>query len=316
VNGATPECRHVIIIGAGAMGCLFAARILEAGASVTLVDTNLQRLEAIERLGLELHDDSGPRTLRPLTARAEEASAPVDLLILFTKGLHSAAAVRSIAHLARFAPVALTLQNGLGNAEILAEAFGAERVLKGTAHVPADLQPPNRVLSHGFTQIDLGGHVPAAHTLTAGVAQLLRDSGFGVDVREDIEAAIWNKLAFNAALNATAMISGSCNAAMNNPAGQRIAAAVVHETVAVAAAAGLRLDSHDIYETVLKALAGHPAHKASMLQDREAGRLTEIQFINGAIVRAGERYGIATPVNATLTDLVQLIEATNGKSNG
>ena len=303
------EIRHVVIVGAGAMGCLFAARMMEAGALVTLVDTDLRRLADIERLGLELHDDAGTRTLRPRTARAEDISGPVDLVVLFTKGLHSAAAVRSVAHLARLEPVALSLQNGLGNAEILAETFGAGRVLKGTAHVPADLHPPNQVLSHGFSQADLGGHVPAAHALAPRVAQLLSRGGFAVEVREDIEAAVWAKLAFNAALNAMAMISGSCNAAMNNPPGKRIAAAVVRETVAVAAAAGLRLDSSGINETVLKALAGHPAHKASMLQDREAARRTEIQSINGAIVRAGERYGVATPVNATLTDLVLVIEA-------
>jgi 2-dehydropantoate 2-reductase len=303
------EIRQVVIVGAGAMGCLFAARILEAGASVTLVDSNLERLADIERLGLELQDDAGTRTLRPLTSRAEDVSGPLDLVILFTKGLHTAAAVRSVAHLARLKPVALTLQNGLGNAEILAETFGAERVLKGTAHVPADLQPPNRVVSHGFTQADLGGHVPAAQALAPSVAQLLRRGGLQVEVREDIDAAVWNKLAFNAALNATAMISGSCNAALNNEPGRRIAAAVVLESVAVARAAGLRLDASDINETVLKALAGHPAHKASMLQDREAGRRTEIEFINGAIVRAGERYGVATPVNATLADLVRLIDA-------
>jgi 2-dehydropantoate 2-reductase len=308
VNSAN-EIRHVTIVGAGAMGCLFAARILETGASVTLIDTDLPRLAAIERLGLELQDDAGNRTLRPLSVRAQDASGPVDLVILFTKGLHSVAAVRSVAHLADLGPVALTLQNGLGNAEILAETFGAERVLKGTAHVPADLQPPNRIISHGFAQTDLGGHVPAAHALAAPVARLLTRGGFGVEVRDDIEAAIWNKLAFNAALNAMAMISSSCNAAMNNAAGRRIAAEVVRETVAVAACAGQRLDASAIGETVLKALSEHPSHKASMLQDREAGRPTEIEFINGAIVRSGAQHGVATPVNATLADLVRLIEA-------
>ncbi len=109
----------VAIIGAGAMGCLFAARMAEAGAHVTLVDVDRDRLAAVGRDGVTLTDDKGKRTF-PVGAAVAAEVVPVDLVVLFTKGLHSAAAIKSVAHLAAAKPMALTLQNGIGNAELLA----------------------------------------------------------------------------------------------------------------------------------------------------------------------------------------------------
>jgi 2-dehydropantoate 2-reductase len=302
------DIREIVIVGAGAMGCLFAARLLEAGAAVTLIDNNLERLKLIQEQGLELIDDAGSRRVQPRTALAQRFSGPVDLLMLFTKGVHSAAAVASVAHLAAGRPIALTLQNGLGNAEILAAAFGADRVLMGTAHVPADLQPPNKVISHGFAHLHLGGHVPAAHGLADPVAALLTRSGFQSTVAADIARAVWEKLAFNAALNATAMVAQASNGEMNNQPGRRVAHAVVLECVAVARAVGIDLDAGAIDQTIERALSEHPGHRASMLQDRENSRPGEIETLNGAIVRIGAEKGVPTPVNATLADLVRLIE--------
>ena len=301
--------RNIVIVGAGAMGCLFAARLQKAGATVTLIDNNAQRLALIAAEGLELVDDAGSSSCRPGASGAQDFAGPVDLVMLFTKGMHSAAAVASIAYLARSKPIAVTLQNGLGNAEILAATFGADRVLKGTAHVPADLAPPNKVISHGFADVHVGGHVPAAQGLAAPVAELFTRSGFKTIVSRNIDADVWDKLAFNAALNALAMITGSSNGAMDVDSGLRIARSVVRETVRVASKIGLELEGAKIERTIALALKDHPLHKASMLQDRECGRPTEIDNINGAIVKTGEQWGVATPVNATLADLVRVIES-------
>jgi 2-dehydropantoate 2-reductase len=305
----TRAWRNVVIVGAGAMGCLFAARLQKFGTAVTLIDNNAQRLALIAKEGLELVDDTGGHSCRPGTALAQDYRGPVDLVVLFTKGMHSAAAVDSIASLAQFKPIALTLQNGLGNAEILAATFGADRVLKGTAHVPADLAPPNKVISHGFADVHIGGHVPEAQGLADPVAELFTRSGFKTVVSRNIDADVWEKLAFNAALNALAMITESNNGAMAVESGRRIARAVVQETVGVARKIGLELEGAKIEQTIAKALVDHPLHQASMLQDRESGRRSEIENINGAIVRVGEQYGVATPVNATLADLVRTIES-------
>ncbi len=298
---------RVAIVGAGAMGCLFAARLAEQGAAVTLIDVDRDRLAIIGRQGIVLADDNGSRTLEVSVSLAADAK-PVELLLLFTKGLHSKAAINSVLHLAAAKPIALTLQNGLGNAEMLAAGFGAERVLWGAAHVPADLTGPASVVTHGFGSLELGGFTPAAHDLAPMVAALLGNAGFSAKVADDITAYVWEKVAFNAALNATGMICQVPNAGIDNEPGRRLAMAVVGETVNVAAACGIRIDRALIAAKIDAALREHAHHKASMLQDREFRRPTEIESINGAIAREGARRGVPTPVCDTLTDIVRLIE--------
>ncbi|AJP73845.1 ketopantoate reductase family protein [Sphingomonas hengshuiensis] len=299
----------VAILGAGAMGSLFAARIAETGARVTVIDVDADRLAAIAASGITLTDDRGTRTVRVAAALAGDVGAPVDLVVLFTKGMHSAAAIASVAHLRAHRPIALTLQNGIGNAELLAEGFGADRVVMGTALIPADLTGPCAVASHGFASIALGAMAPDADDKAGRVASLLRAAGFAVTERADIAAAVWEKVAFNAALNAIGMLCQVPNAGVDNPPGRRIAAAVARETVAVAAAQGIAIDAPGILASVDAALRDHRAHKASMLHDREAGRPSEIESINGAIAREGARLGVPTPVCETLSDLVRIVEA-------
>ena len=301
--------RKVIVIGAGAMGCLFAARLTETGAMVTVIDVDRARLEIIARDGIVLTDDHGRRTVRVGARLAADADEAVDLVILFTKGMHSAAAIASVDHLRRFAPIALTLQNGLGNAELLAAAFGEDRVIMGTALVPADLTDPNAVETHGLADIRIGPFGGTADDSVSDVVDLLVRAGFTVDRHARIAAAIWEKVAFNAALNSIGMICDVPNAGIDNEAGRRIVGAVVDETVAVAAARGLDIDREGVLAQVEVALRDHRAHKASMLQDREQGRRSEIESINGAIAAAGKCSGVPTPVCDTLVDLVRIIEA-------
>ena len=298
----------VAIVGAGAMGCLFAARLAERDVDVTVVDVDRERLSIIGRDGVTLTDDNGSRTIAVRAALAAEVAEPVGLVLLFTKGTHSAAAIRSVAHLAAGKPMALTLQNGIGNADLLAATFGADQVLMGTAHVPADLTGPASVVTHGFGTLELGGFTPAAHGFAPTVAALLQSAAFNTHVASDINATVWSKVAFNAALNAVGMICQVPKAGVDNEPGRRLATKVVDETVRVAAAGSIRLDRDRIVATIDAALREHAFHKASMLQDRDRGRPTEIEMINGAIAREGARLGVPTPVCDTLTDLVRMIE--------
>jgi 2-dehydropantoate 2-reductase len=300
---------QIVILGAGAMGCVFAARLALRGESVTLVDVDDARLAALNRDGITFVDHGDAQLVPIRAARAEQIAAPVDLVMLFTKGMHSAAAARSAAHLAGPETWALTLQNGIGNAELLADVFAPERVLMGVTDFPADLDGPTRVEQHGEGRIYLGGFTPAAHLGAERIATTLSQAGLGAKADAQIEVAMWEKVAFNAALNSIAMITELTVGGMDVPAGRRIAGAVVAETVAVANARGIMLARANVDAKVAFALAHHRGHKASMLQDRLAGRPTEIDTINGAIVRAGEAAGVPTPVTGTLADLVRLIEA-------
>lgn len=300
--------QRILVVGAGAMGCLFAARMREAGATVTLVDVDRERIALLNRDGIGIADAAGIRRVAVPVTVASEAPATPDLILIFVKAMHTRAAAASVAHLAGPGCHALTLQNGIGNGEILAEAFGAGRTLLGVTDQPADLHGATDVHVPGKGRVWLGGLTDAADAAAEAAAALLARAGFETRRVADPMAAVWEKAAFNAALNATGAIAGVANGAVDSPEGRRIAMAVVDEAAAVAAAQGIAVDAGAVRAKIDGALTGHRAHKASMLQDRLARRPTEIDAINGAIVRAGEAAGIATPVNATLADLMRLIE--------
>ncbi|MGZ8311636.1 MAG: ketopantoate reductase family protein [Allosphingosinicella sp.] len=300
--------RDVVIVGAGAMGCLFGARLSESGANVTLVDVDETRLAALRRDGVTLRDDRGERNVPVRADLAACTAGPADLVMLFTKGMHSAAAIRSVAHFAGPGTVALTLQNGLGNAETIAQVFAPEHVLIGMTDFPADLEGPTHIVSRGEGHVLLGGYVPAAEAAAGPVAELFNRAGLSARVDPDVRVAVWEKVAFNAALNAMAAVTGLDVGGLDRPSGRRIAAAVAGEVVVVAAAQGLGLDRGRIESRIDFALRHHREHKPSMLQDRLAGRPTEVDSINGAVVRLAESAGVAAPVTALLADLVRLVE--------
>lgn len=299
---------NVVIVGAGAMGCLFAARLVEAGAAITLVDVDGRRLRQLNQRGITLHDGDGRRDVPVHALVADAVTGPVDLVMLFTKGMHSVAAIRSVAHLAGDRTHALTLQNGIGNAESIAEVFAPERILLGVTDFPADLEDATRVVSHGRGYVRLGSFTPQAQLGARSAADLLNRARMNCEVDDNVQVAIWEKVAFNAALNALATVTGLTVGGMDAPPGRRIAAAIVEEVVATALANGIRLDRERVDAKIAFALANHRNHKASMLQDLLAGRPTEIETINGAIVRAANAAGVKSPVTATLADLVRLME--------
>ena len=300
---------NVLIVGAGAMGCLFAARLGEAGAAVTLVDVDKARIAALNAQGVTLSDDNGEHVVPIWATVAADARGPIDLVIVFTKGMHTADAIRSVAHLAGPGSLALTLQNGLGNAEAMAEVVPRDRILIGATDLPADLNGPTRVASHGLGRIWLGSFTPEGEAGVGAVVDLLRRAGFEAVADPQVRVAIWEKVAFNAALNALATVTRLTVGGMNTPAGRRIATAVVDEVTATAASLGLAIDRASVLAKIDHGLVHHRDHKASMLQDRLAGRRTEIESINGAVVEAARAAGVPTPVTATLADLVRMVEA-------
>lgn len=301
------KIERITIVGAGAMGCLFAARLAKMGRTVTLIDTDPARLAALSAQGVTLHDDAGSHNA-PVQACLAADAGETDLVMLFTKGMHSAAAIASVKHLAKPGVLALTLQNGLGNAERIAEHFDADAVLIGATDFPADLTGPTNVSSHGQGNIWLGAYAGAGQDALQSVAELFNEADLRAVVDPNVLVSIWEKVAFNAALNSLAAITGLRVGGMDMPAGRRIAAAVVSETVAVAHASGVMVDAAAISKKVDFALTHHRPHKASMLQDREAGRATEIESINGAVERAAQLVGLQTPVTSALADIIRLIE--------
>ena len=311
---------NIAMLGAGAMGCLFGGLLAESGRQVTLLDIDDAHLEAIRRSGLRLESDQGDRRIHGMTvARPEHHRQPPDLLILFTKSLHTDAALRSVAPLLRAPARVLTLQNGLGNLEAVSRHVDPARILVGMTTWPADLAGPGHVRSHGGGVIRMwpargsggdGAGDANVDTDVMHIATVLNDAGLQCEVDPNVWKAIWEKVAFNAALNSLCAVSGCAVGQLANvDDGPMLARTVVSEVVAVARASGVDADAAACHASVAHAIAHHRSHKPSMLQDVLAGRPTEIETINGEVVARARAAGVPVPHTALLLGLVRLIQA-------
>ncbi|PRG48732.1 ketopantoate reductase family protein [Burkholderia multivorans] len=309
---------RIAILGAGAMGSLFGGLLAESGEDVTLIDVNDAHLDAIRRDGLRIDDDRGERhitTLQALRPEAANASAdtPFDLLIVFTKSLHTRVALDGVRALLTPHTHVLTLQNGLGNVETLNAFVPLERILVGVTTWPADLAGPAHVLSHGAGTIRMMTADGAASPFAAAVADALSRAGLACTLDADVWAAIWEKVAFNAALNTLCAVTRcTVDQLGEHHDGPRLAQAIVAETAAVARAKGIAVDAARIVRNVEHAIREHRGHRPSMLQDVLAGRRTEIDAISGKVVAAAREVGLAVPHTETMLSLVRVIDAQAG----
>lgn len=203
----------------------------------------------------------------------------------------------------------LSLQNGLGNAEKLMAFADASRIAIGMTTVPADLVAPGEVHSHGESKTRVVMADGSESAALAALAAALDAAGLPCTVDPDAVVAIWEKVAFNVALNSLCAVAQRTVGGLGSAAeGRRLAHAVASEALAVAQAEGLAVLHERTHATIDHALDHHGGHKPSMLQDLLAKRPTEIETLNGAIVRAAERQGIAVPRTETLYALVKLAE--------
>ena len=302
---------NITIVGAGAMGSLFGGLLAEKGHAVTLIDINAAHLGAIQAKGLLLQTDAGQRHVRSLRAcRPEEATDVPDLLMVFTKTLHTTQALQGVRHLISDHTHVLSLQNGLGNVEKITECVPIERVLVGVTTWPADLVGPGEVHSHGQGGVRLMSADGRDHALIDAVVAAFSDATLLARKDEGVWGAIWEKVAFNAALNCICSVSGCTVGQVGAQAESRsLAHEVVSEVLAVALAQGVAVSEDAVHATVDHALDHHKDHKPSMLQDLLAGRPTEIDAICGAPMRAGQALGIETPLITALFALVRLLES-------
>lgn len=298
------------IIGAGAMGCLFAARLHQAGAAVTLLDIDTRTLATLNRDGIRLHgtaDAPGPHRVAAL--RAQQAEGPFDLVMVFTKAFSTRAALASASHLLGPGSYVLTLQNGLGHTDEIAAYVAPSRILVGVTDIPADLVDVAQVHSQAAGAVRLYSHDGQPHRMLDCLTALFNRAGLPCSADPQVQVAIWHKAAFNAALNALCtLLREPVGRIGESEDGRWLARAVVEESAAVAQAQGIAFDSAKVLASISQVYLEQAAHRPSMLQDRLAGRPTEIENINGAILRLGRRSGIATPVLESLYRLVRIGE--------
>ena len=290
----------ILIVGTGAMASLFAAR-LAGVAEVTLLGTWEAGLDALETRGVRLVETDGREESFPVrVARSPEECQGAKMAIVLVKAWQTRRAAEQLAECLHPQGIALTLQNGLGNREILENALGGERVGFGVTTTGATILEPGYARSGGEGPIHFRPH-PSMTPLV----ELLTQAGFVMDPVEDVQGLLWGKLVINAAINPlTALLEVPNGALLASSSIMDVMVSAAEETAAVAAALGVKPFT-DPGAQVMDVARSTGENSSSMLQDIRRGAPTEIDAISGAIVREGERAGISTPINWTLWHLVQ-----------
>jgi 2-dehydropantoate 2-reductase len=301
---------RVCVVGCGAVGSLFAASLAQLDdVEVWAYDLDAEHVRAIEEHGLRL---SGAGELVGRMKATTDASElpPCELGIVATKSMHTGAAIAAAAH-ALGAAAVCSVQNGLGNEEAIAEHV--PHVIRGTTF------PAGRIVEPGHVHWDVKGDTtigpfepsPAETAEVERLAEACTRAGLPTDAVVDARGPQWRKVIFNAATNPVGALTGLTHGRVCDDVGlRRLVSGLVDEGKAVAAAQEIVLDA-DPEELIDYAARPEVAyeHKASMLQDVEARRQTEIDYLNGGIVRFGRDYGVATPLNEAVTALIKGLEA-------
>jgi 2-dehydropantoate 2-reductase len=298
---------RITIAGAGAMGTLFAARLALAGETVRLIEADASTIETIRAHGVRLTDHSGTYRVMVPISLASESDSMADLLIFFTKGAQTCLAARSCAHLAGPHTLVLTLQNGLGNAEQLASFYDPAQVLLGITNFPSDRVSPGEVLSHGVGEIHLGRLQGGSNNELEDLGRTFSRSGLECHVETDIQVRVWEKVAFNTALNSVCALAGVNVATVaKDPRAMNLVMMVAQEVTTTARACGVQVDFSRVQAAILQAVRHQGMHRPSMLQDIDAGRPTEVDFLSGAVLSRARTVGVGMPATYALDALLRV----------
>ncbi len=300
---------RIAIVGCGAMGSVYAGLLASGGNTVLAIDTNKDHVRAINEVGLRVSGASGDRTVS-IQAFMGAPDTVVDLVVISVKAVHAATAASASRNLFGPDTVALTIQNGLGSADVVAEALGGERLIVGVAQgFGATLPSAGHAHHNDMKAIRMGAYADLSSNTVEQVAAVWQAAGFDAQAVPDIVAMQWEKLICNVAYSALCALTGmTIGETMDDAEVGPISRAAATEAWTVARARGVAPGVDDPVTHVRDFAARMPDAKPSVLLDIEAGRITEVDVINGAIPREGARVGVSAPVNMTLTGLVKTLE--------
>lgn len=305
----------IAMIGAGAMGSILGAHFILGGAEVFLVDPFEAHIKAMQENGLKLKINQEEQQCLKVTAvtTADQVREKMDLILFMVKGLYTESAVKSAVCLADEHTYCMTLQNGIGNADILAKYFNPDKILAGIVEFGGRMEEPGSVIA----LINPTARIAFASTteeepddFVKGIAQVLEKAGLKAQAmhKSEIDSIIWFKLAKNCSGNPICAVTRLPLGPYNNTEeGLPIEKAVFEEVEAVANAQGIHLAAQGKPHKISKESQMYQ-HLPSTAQDVKAHKKTEIDFLNGAVVRMGEKYGVPTPYNHMITALVKIIE--------
>ena len=296
------ELKRVAVMGAGAVGCYYGAVLARAGHEVTLIGRP-QHVQAVQRSGLRLQTIDSDRHIQLRASTEPDAVRGAELVLFSVKSTDTEAAGKALApHVERDAAI-LTLQNGVDNAERLAATLGRE-VIPAVVYVAVEMAGAGHVRHHGRGEL-----VIASCKQSGAIAAAFGAAGVPVETSDNVAGALWAKLIVNCAYNALSAITQLPYGRLVQGAGMpEVMRDVVDECLAVAQAAGVKVPG-DMHEAVRRIAQTMPGQYSSTAQDLTRAKKTEIDHLNGFVVRKGEPLGVRTPVNRVLLALVKTLES-------
>jgi 2-dehydropantoate 2-reductase len=301
----------IAVIGAGAMGGALAAEAAQAGHEVHVLDVSADLVAAIREQGIVVSVGGAEITGRVQASTSPAEIGPADLVVIFVKAQHTAAAARAANELRGPDTVLVSLQNGWGNADVIAREAGTSRLVFGVTYNSCSSAGLARVAHTGRGDTVIGAYADDSEAADAAkrAAEVLASAGWPCRVTGQVRTEIWKKLILNAATLPTAALTGlPAGELAQDGAMRELVDTAAREACAVAAALGLDIDADERLAAIHSVLAAAGPGKASMLQDALARRKTEIEVINGAVAREAAGLGIEVPVNRALAALISGLE--------
>ncbi|MCU0651761.1 MAG: 2-dehydropantoate 2-reductase [Candidatus Omnitrophica bacterium] len=301
-----------VIVGPGAMGLLFAAFLSKSKEEIWLLDKNKERALKLNQNGISVEGISGKWNAKVKTTNETKEIGIADLVIIATKSYDTKSAITQAKPIISEKTAVLTLQNGIGNLEIIGEVVGPDNVIGGTTNLGATLIDDTHVRHAGNGETVIGKIDGSTPVIMRDIRELFNKVKLETKISRDIKGILWSKLIINVGINALTALTRLHNGRLTEFEGtRRILRDAVTEAVKIAKRKRIKLIYDDPLakvETVCEATSGNVS---SMLQDVLRKKRTEIDFINGVVVRLGQELGIPVPVNQLLVDLVKTIEASH-----
>ena len=308
----------IAVVGPGALGCLVAGFLkLKTEDNIWLLDNSPERAKRIAEDGIRIEGVSGNHTVKVDVTADTKNIGPVDLVIICVKSYSTEDACKDIKDLVAENTSVLTLQNGIGNVQILNDYFGVDKVIAGVTNHGSTLLGVGHIRHAGKGDTVIGKSDGKLSRELKDVVAVFTKAGFPAKVSKDIDSVIWSKLIINVGINALTAITRLNNGKIVvYEEARELLRSAVQEATRVVKRKRIKLSYDDPIQKVESVAKATSQNVSSMLQDVLSKNRTEIDFINGSIVRQGKALGIPTPVNDVLTGLVKTIEKSYEESKG
>jgi len=300
----------IAVVGAGAMGSLFGALLTEAENNVWLFDVWPEHVHALNSCGLSVEHEGKTRVVRVKATTEPKEIGQAELVIIFVKSTQTTSASATARDLLGPDGSVMTLQNGMGNANIIAEFIEANRILAGTTSHGATMLGPGRIRHAGAGPTTIGVWTKSKEGADRArqFADFFTKAGIQTEAVEDVHSVVWHKLLINVGINAITALTGIKNGQiLDLEITRELSRTAVEEAMNVARAQNVKVRENAV-DHVFKVAEATTVNRSSMGQDVDNKRQTEIAAINGFIVREAKKLGLEAPVNQTLTALVETLQ--------